>query len=110
MGTPFKIIISPSGLVLDTVYGDPLESMAHLGPTRIWRATEVSFDNSKSCWQVQGRPPLFLEKPILATGFSARAEAISWEINYLRRHMPGLRVILNGYDKYSQPKEHHQEK
>lgn len=100
MSTPFKIIISPNGSVADTVYGDPLESMAHLGVARIWRATEVSFDNFKGCWQVQGRPPLFPDKPILETDFSTRKQAICWEIDYLREHMPELRTILNGSKKF----------
>ena len=95
MSTPFRIIISPDGRAIDTVYGDPLKSMGRLGPAQIWRATEVSFDNKKGCWQVQGRGPLFRGEPILATTFPTHKQAIAWEIAYLNEHLSYLQRVLD---------------
>lgn len=91
----FKILISPNGQIVDGVYNNALEGIARLGDREINRATEVSFSNQKGCWQVQGRPPLFVGEPILKTGFPTHKLAIAWEISFLESNMLTLRKVLN---------------
>lgn len=95
MSTKFKVLISPDGGSIDSVYEDPLDSIASLGPARIWRATEVFYNNSKGCWEVQGRPPLFLGEPTLSTGFCTHKSAIAWEVKFLQANMATLRKVLD---------------
>lgn len=97
----FKIIISPTGEFCDAVYDNALENINNVGKTSIWRASEVAFDNSKGCWQVQGRPPLFVGEPILKTGFSTHKAAILWEVSFLQENMPTLRRALDNATRYN---------
>ena len=92
----FKIIISKEGSVF-SVYSDEM-GMTGLGSATIHRATEVKFSNEadKKCWEIISLSPYFPKEEILATGFLLRSDAITWEVEYLNKH---LSEIINEYQR-----------
>ena len=89
METPFKIIISPDGDSIVTVYTEKLE-LEDLGKPTIFRATEVYFYNHVEGWVVIGIPPLFEKRTFLRDGFKKKSEAVAWEVEYLCKNMERL--------------------
>lgn len=89
MAKEFKMVISPDGSVLTSVYNDVLD-VSVIGKPEINRATEVCFNNLKGCWTVKSLPPLFAVERVLADGFKTRADALDFEIAYLNKYMLAL--------------------
>lgn len=89
MGKAFKMVISPDGKEITTVYNDALDA-SQMGTLHINRATEVCYDNFIKCWRVIALKPLFAEEKVLATGFVSRKEALEYEISFLNEHMEEL--------------------
>ena len=89
MAKEFKMIISPDGTTLTSVYNDVFDITA-VGKPEIHRATEVCFSNEDNCWIVVALRPLFAVEEILGRGFKSRADALDFEIAYLNKHMLAL--------------------
>lgn len=105
MATPFKIIISPDGDSIVTVYTEKL-GLEKLGTPTVFRATEVEFDNVMGDWKVNGIPPLFEKKILLKAEFEKRSNAIAWEIEYLCKNMEELNARIIIFRDKEWPREH----
>lgn len=91
---PFKIVISPSGDIT-YVHSDKL-ALTKLGTPFIEKATYILFNNEDKFWSVLSGVPVFSDVFLLADGFRIRADAISWEIDFLHKHME---EIIEAYPK-----------
>lgn len=95
MAKEFKMVISPDGSILTSVYNDVFD-IAAVGKPEIHRATEVCFSNEDSCWIVIALRPLFAVEEILGRGFKSRADALDFEIKYLNENMEALIANTRG--------------
>lgn len=86
MSKHFKMVISPDGKALSSVYNDALDASA-LGKPTIQRATDVYYNNKKRHWVVRLLKPVFADDFVLAAGFKNRAEAIDYEVRFLNENM-----------------------
>ena len=86
MAKEFKIVISPDGKGMTSVYNDAFD-VSQIGIPEINRATEVRYNNARGHWEVIALRPLFEVEMILANDFKSRAEALDWEIAFLNVNM-----------------------
>lgn len=86
MAKEFKIVISPDGKVVTSVYNEFLD-VSQIGTPKINRATEVRYNNVEGFWEVLALKPLFDVEMVLADDFESRANALDWEIAYLNINM-----------------------
>lgn len=95
MGKAFKIVISPDGKVMTSVYNDVFD-ISQIGKPKINRATEVSYNNKKERWEIEVLPPIFPKKFILARTFKTRAAALEYEIKFLNINMERILADIRG--------------
>ncbi len=86
MAKKFKMVISPDGTILTSVYNDVFD-ISQIGTPKINRATEVRYNNERGHWEVIALQPLFDVEMILANEFKSRTEALDWEIAFLNINM-----------------------
>lgn len=92
MAKEFKMVISPDGKVLTSVYNDILD-ISKIGTPEINRATEVCYNNEKKYWEIKLLKPIFADEFVLAKGFKSRADAIEYEVAFLNTDME--KIIAN---------------
>lgn len=86
MAKKFKMVISPDGTILTSVYNDVFD-ISQIGTPKINRATEVRYNNKKGRWEIEALPPIFPESFILTKTFKTRAIALEYEIKFLNLNM-----------------------
>lgn len=86
MAKEFKMVISPDGEVVTSVYNEHLD-VSQIGTPKINRATEVCYNNIEGFWEVIALKPLFAVERVLTNDFKSRAEALDWEIAFLNTNM-----------------------
>lgn len=85
------IIISPEG-VIHCISNDAID-LSELGYRRVWRASNVEFDNVKQLWQVQWRGD-----PKIVFQSTSRQECLSWERDRLNARLHQTHV-LEGHEE-----------